>query len=417
MRVAIEDDVLVVGGGIAGMTAALAAAEAGVDVRLASKKQSTLRQATGLADVLGYANGALVSNPFEAVESLPAEHPYSIVGTSAIRAGLSRFDAVTGDAYRGAHTDRNALVPTHGGTVKPTARYPESVAAGLASDERGMLLVGLEGLVDFDAPSAAAHLRAAGVPYDTRGVTVPFPLEFEADATTTRYARALEADESNVRETVIDRIADAHEDAPRIGLPAVLGIEEHRDLLGTLREALDAAVFEVPTGPPSLPGIRLEGRYEAALREAGVEIVRNEVVDYAADGDRIASVTLDRDGQRVPLVASSYVLATGGLVGTGLAADRETVREPVFDCHVPAPEDRSDWSVSERHGDQPYARFGVSVDQQLRPLTGAGDPEFTNLRAVGSVLGGYDFAAACSGTGISLATGELAGRLAGEEAA
>ncbi|MUV61177.1 FAD-binding protein, partial [Halobacterium sp. CBA1126] len=52
---AIDSEVLVVGGGLAGLTSALAAARAGADTRLVSYKQSTLRHASGLVDVLGYA--------------------------------------------------------------------------------------------------------------------------------------------------------------------------------------------------------------------------------------------------------------------------------------------------------------------------------------------------------------------------
>ncbi|TKX76713.1 FAD-dependent oxidoreductase, partial [Halorubrum sp. SD626R] len=45
---AIDSDVLVVGGGLAAVAAAVAAAREGADVRLVSHKSSTLRQASGL---------------------------------------------------------------------------------------------------------------------------------------------------------------------------------------------------------------------------------------------------------------------------------------------------------------------------------------------------------------------------------
>ncbi|MEF8831291.1 MAG: FAD-binding protein, partial [Halobacteriales archaeon] len=151
----IESDVLVVGGGLAGRMAALASARAGATVRLVSHKQSTLRQASGLVDVLGRVDGDTVADPFGALDSLPPDHPYRTVGAAGIREGLAAFEAAVGDAYRGGHTDRNALVPTSGGTVKPTARYPASVAAGLASDDRDVLLVGFESVIDFDAPLSA----------------------------------------------------------------------------------------------------------------------------------------------------------------------------------------------------------------------------------------------------------------------
>jgi glycerol-3-phosphate dehydrogenase subunit B len=58
----------------------------------------------------------------------------------------------------------------------------------------------------------------------------------------------------------------------------------------------------------------------------------------------------------------------------------------------------------------------VRTDDTLRPLDASGSVEFENLRAAGSVLGGYDFAAEKSGSGVSIATGHAAGRAAVEGA-
>jgi glycerol-3-phosphate dehydrogenase subunit B len=422
--VAIEDDVLVVGGGLAGCAAALTAAERGARVRLVSHKQSTLRNASGLVDVLGYVGerGPLV-DPFEGLGALPEDHPYATVGEAGVREGLALFDEAVGDTYVGGHTDRNALVPTHGGTVKPTARYPRSSAAGLASRDGDVLLVGFEALPDFDAPLAADHLAAAGVPFETRGVTVSFPGDLEADAKVTRYAKVLEEDgpaagadgDGGVRAALAERVKPHLAGAERVGFPAVLGDTEDAAVRATLEDHLGAAVFEVPMGPPSLPGLRLEDRLYDALREAGVRIsTGNPVVGYEAESGRIERVMVERTHQRVPYTAGQYVLATGGQVGGGIDSDRESVREPVFDCHVEHPADRYDWSEPAAFGEHAFARFGVSTDEGLRPLDAAGEVAFENLRAAGAVLGGADFAAEKSGSGISLATGTVAGRRAGE---
>jgi glycerol-3-phosphate dehydrogenase subunit B len=422
---AIRNEVLVVGGGLAGLTAAVAATRAGANVRLVSAKQSTLRNASGLVDVLGYTpDGAgPVVDPFDALEDLPETHPYSTVGADAVRDGLALFDDVTGERYRGGHTARNALVPTHGGTVKPTARYPESAAAGLASDDRDALLVGFERLVDFDAPLAADHLAAAGVPFDVRGVTVQFPVELDPDATVTRFADLLDRDPglddrssaTSVRTALAEAVEPHLAGAERVGFPAVLGEDRVPAVRAELAEGLDAAVFEVPMGPPSLPGIRLEELFFDALESTGAHVtVGNPVVDYEAADGRIEAVYVDKHGRRTPYHAEEVVLATGGLVGRGVDSDREGVREPVFGCHAPAPGDRYEWFDGAAFGDHPFARFGVQVDDGLRPQADAGGPEFENLRAAGSVLGGYDFAAEKSGSGVSLATGVVAGERAAE---
>ena len=427
---AIESDVLVVGGGLAGLTSALSAARAGADVRLVSYKQSTLRNASGLVDLLGYTpdgDGPLI-DPYGAIPGLPAEHPYRTVGVETVREAMALFDEVVPE-YRGGHTDKNALLPTHGGTIKPTARYPAGASAGLASDTRDALLVGFESMVDFDAEHAAAHLRAAGVPFDVRGVTIRFPGDLRADAKVTRYAKLLDTNaevpvrgrDRPIRDALAERVNVELDGERRVGFPAVLGDDEAAAVRAALSERVHADVFEVPMGPPSLPGLRLEDALFAALDEAGAGIeTGNPVVGFDADDDgegRVERVYVEKHGARIPYAADQYVLATGGLVGKGIGSDRERVYEPVFDCHVPHPEDRYDWFENEAFGDHPFARFGVRTDEALRPTASDGTVEFENLRAAGSVIGGYDFAAEKSGSGVSIATGYAAGRRAAEEAA
>jgi glycerol-3-phosphate dehydrogenase subunit B len=420
---AIESEVLVIGGGIAGLTSALAAAEAGADTRLVSYKQSTLRNASGLVDVLGYTpdGDGPITDPYAAIPELHADHPYRTVGVETVRTAMSLFDRVA-PSYRGGHTDRNALVPTHGGTVKPTARYPASSAAGLASDDRDVLLVGIESMTDFDAERAAAHLDAAGVPFDVRGVTIQFPGDLRADAKLTRYAKLLDTDgsvsvsgsERPARRGLAERVNPELDGEPRVGFPAILGDDKAEAVRTELSDRLGAAVFEVPMGPPSLPGLRLEDRLFEALDDAGVSIeTGNPVTDFDGD-DRIEQVYIEKNGAKIPNSADQYILATGGLVGKGIESDRDAVYEPVFDCRVAHPEDRYDWFETEVFGDHEFAGFGVGTDDQLRPVDGE-SVEFENLRAAGSVLGGYDFAAEKSGSGVSIATGYDAGTTAATE--
>ncbi|ELZ50955.1 anaerobic glycerol-3-phosphate dehydrogenase subunit B [Halorubrum distributum JCM 9100] len=456
---AITSDVLVVGGGLAAVTAAVSAAREGADVRLVSHKASTLRQASGLIDALGYVpatepakplrdgpptagreldpdewpdpEGPL-ADPFEGIDRLPESHPYRIVGGDALRDGLDLFDDLAGDAYRGGHTERNALVPTFGGAVKPTARYPAAAEAGLASDDRPMLVVGFRSLTEYDARAFAGRLEAAGVPFDVAGAEVEFAEAFRADAKITRLAKALDHDEAidgvPAREALAKAVSPHLHDVvdedggvdrvERVGFPAFLGDDRGDEVRAELADRLGADVFEIPMGPPSLPGLRLEDRLFDALDAEGVRFeTGNPVVgvDSASDG-RVEAVAVDRKGRTAPYGADAFVLATGGLVGKGLDSDREGAREPVFDLYVDQPDDRYEWFVDDAFGDQPYARFGVRPDERCRPTDADGAVQYENVFAAGGVVGGADAAREKSASGVSLATGIVAGRQAATEA-
>ena len=56
----------------------------------------------------------------------------------------------------------------------------------------------------------------------------------------------------------------------------------------------------------------------------------------------------------------------------------------------------------------------MSTNSALKPRDATGAVEYDNLHAAGSVIGGYNFAAEKAGSGVSLATGLVAGRRAVE---
>jgi len=166
-----------------------------------------------------------------------------------------------------------------------------------------------------------------------------------------------------------------------------------------------------PDGAAEPPGLRLEDRLYDALDDAGVRFeTGNPVVGIETEADgTIEAVAVDRKGRETPYGADAFVLATGGLVGKGLDSNREGVREPVFGLHVEQPADRYEWFVDDAFGDQPYARFGVRIDEDGRVLDADGESAYENVFAAGGVVGGADVAREKSASGVSLATGIVGG--------
>lgn len=453
------DDLVVIGGGLAGYVTALTAAleEPVASVRLLAPQADRFERETGLVDLLGYApdgDGPL-EDPFSALDTLPPSHPYSSVGVEDIRRALSLFEEVTG--YDGLESDANALVPTCNGNVKPTYMYPESVTPGLASKEGECLLVGLCQVADLHADYTADKLDSK-LPDDVESTTISLPVgsddEDEADAGVIAEKLAEKGDfpegddgDTNEREVddtdepdasdggdqhpvlaladaldenvefegrlparraVAGKIRNALDIEPRIGFPAVLGLEAAEDVRSDLESILQADPFEIPLGSPSLLGLRLERQLRSELDDAGVTVESGvSITDFDAEDGRVTSVSTPEETYE----AAAFALATGGLAAGGLEGTPEQIVEPLFGCHVSQPDQRDEWVAEEFLGDHPFARLGLAVDDQFRPLDDSDQPTFENLRAVGRLLGGGDFAAEQSTTGVAVVTGHRVGTL------
>jgi glycerol-3-phosphate dehydrogenase subunit B len=410
----MSDDVLVIGGGIEGYSAALSALDTdpSTSVRILSRDAGRFAAESGLIDLLGYEpdGSGPVENPLSAIDRLPDPHLYGRLGLDTIRAALSLFDDAAGERYVGRETETNALLPTAVGRIGPAVRYPRTMANGVLSGPQSMRLAGFRDIVDFDAELAADRLDEE-TPLDVTGRTMDAPL---SAGSVTEMARLL--DENGVvggspaRETFADAIAPTLDVQPRIGLPAVLGESETAAILASLEKQLCVSVFEVPLGPPSLPGRRLRSLFADAVESRGgaVESVAELGRAESSDG-RIEGVLADGEAYE----ADSYVLATGGVGSGGLLGEAGNLREPVFDCPVSMAGDRF---VDERFlGDHPAVRAGVEADDALRPVTSRGSPVAENLYAAGRVLESPSVVDGHAAGGFALATGYEAGRRACEQ--
>lgn len=424
-------EVAVLGGGLAGRMAALSAAQENASVVLLTNSESPLQNSTGLIDFLGYLPGrpGPLVDPFDSVDDLPRTHPYSIMGEGTIREAFQLFDKVTKEAFLGGHTDRNGLITTQMGSAKPAARYPLSFASGLLSKNDSTLYLGIEGLLGLDGDFIAAGLSTTSLPYAIRGANIDIFAGRLPDQPRLRLATALDRNESweehegTIREHLASTIRSVHQGESRIGLPAILGRRETGEIREELSERLGVNVFEYPTDPPSLPGVRLADILDKALAETGVERRDSStIVTYSVAGNTIDELSLSN--RAATINAAQYVLATGGLAEGGILERDGKLVERVFDLPIARSEALEGGVDPDPLAMQEFARAGLRTDSSLRPIAEdtAQDSEdadlssrFSNLRAAGSVLGGFDFVAEHSRSGIAITTGVSAGRAAAKE--
>ena len=86
----------------------------------------------------------------------------------------------------------------------------------------------------------------------------------------------------------------------------MVGIRDPHGAWSDLEHRLGRPVFEIPTLPPSVPGMRVYEILRSALRRAGGRLVLGaEVVSCERDGSRVtgASVLDEESGQVVTILA------------------------------------------------------------------------------------------------------------------
>ena len=413
-------DVIVVGTGLAGLTAAVRIAESGARVLVVAKGIGATHLSAGTIDVLGYAPER-IERPGEALGALLAAqpgHPYAHVGVEGVEAALDWLQARVADgplapyAYTGG-LDENLLLPTAVGVPRPSALVPETMAAGDLRDGAPVCVVGFRALKDFHPALLADGLERSDAGVTARAVELDLVPEGRADVNALGFARAF--DDPAFRGQVVAQVAARGLGAEeRVAFPAVLGIADPHGAWVALEHGLGRRVFEVPTLPPSVPGMRLFATLRDALRRAGGGMLLNNIVVGAEhDGARVRALRI-RVGLREELRGADWVvLATGGFASGGLELDsRWAARETALGLPltgVPAAgEERFRSGYFDEH---PLARAGVAVDHELRPLDAGGERVLENVLVAGATLAGAEPWKEKSGDGLSLSTGHRAAEL------
>lgn len=340
---ATESDVLVIGGGIAGCAAAIAAAAEGANVCIITGAPAAT---------------ALFSGAWRGPLPDGLRAPLAAAGYT-----LERVD--------------HALPHPAGHRLTCDAAPPSHAAA----DPAGALVIGIAGLAGFHAASLARMWQAsASATLELDGTPAagwaPLSLARRIEAEPDSLARALKAAAGAAR-------------ANRVVLPAVLGTAPGDAVRSRVAELADLAIGEALGVAPSLPGWRLHAALHAALRAAGVTVLAQRAVASTAEQRHVRAVTLD-SGDVVR--ARAVVLATGKYAAGGIAANgafRETVLDcPVWLDHLGETFEEADALILTdpmRGEEQPLLDAGVHADTRGRPVDRGGDVVYENVFAAGTV--------------------------------
>ena len=328
-------DVVIVGAGLSGLVAA------GVT---AHRKLKVALVATG--------PGSFVTGPgwLKAQEILRASAAPALGEAIAYFCELARL---AGCPYAGdiltARSLPSVLGDFHSVALAPLTLWNTEPRDGISTE-----IVGIRGLSGFDENFMAerlteqARLIGSNCAYAARQIS--FSRDMGVPVTALRIAECFDRDPA-FRAELIHALREAASGFARILVPGILGLESSAEQIAEFERELGCVVCEIPTLPPSIPGLRIYHRLERYLHKIGVELYRGfpveqvEIHDGVCVGMRVAS-----PGHSLRLHCDSVVVAIGRSSASPLGGE--------------------------------YAGY----DQQMRPLNSTGSVMARNVFMAGSNL-------------------------------
>jgi glycerol-3-phosphate dehydrogenase len=406
-------EVLIVGGGLSGLVSALVLSANRKKTRIITKGWGSLYWGSGCIDLLGcspFDDVKVVSSPLKTIEELVTrfpDHPYAYVGLDTIHEALEFLKRVSREMdypLEGTIHD-NWLIPTAIGSIHPACLVPVTMTAGNVNDHDPMLIIGIEGFLDFFPGLVSSNLNSQGILSNHKTIRLA-SLEKHRLINGIMLARLFESED--FRDEVVRAIKPIIGRAGRIGLPAVLGVNSAAKVHEDIQEKLGCPIFEIPGIPPSIPGIRLHNHIADQISIHGGKIYDGmDVIHFEADQDELTKLYSEAASRVKPHGSKIFVLATGGILGGGLILHQNgDMRDTALKLPIRHNLERNQWFSGEFISDagHPIFRAGIHINHEFKPIDETGQVYFNNLYAVGNLLGNADPVREISSGGIALAT-------------
>lgn len=403
-------ELAIIGSGIAGFASSVFAINRNIATAQVGNT-GAVAYTTGYFDLLGAVKGINipVADPWKELKVLiqnEPSHPLARVKHDDIKEGFHQFTAFLSECGIGYTSPgaRNITALTPAGTLKQTLCVPKTMEAGPKAFARKepCIIFDFEGLKGFSAQQVAANLKEQWPGLDAR--RIPFPGMKIGEIYPEVMARSLEV--PSTRSELAKTLKKEAGDIRVIGLPAVLGMHNPDQVRADLERISGLTIFEIPTMPPSVPGIRLREMLEQVFPQKGVSLIPQQKVrslDFNRD-----NITLHLSDNYGPIAIHSQtvILATGRFLSGGLEAQMTGIVESLIGLPVTQPEHRADWYQDDYMGGNGHLihRAGIEVDELFRPLGTNNKPFDERLFAAGILLAHQDWIKGRSGAGIAIST-------------
>ncbi len=388
-------DIAVVGSGMSGLMASIYLAERGVNTVVISRGDPICSISSGCIDIAG--TGA---DTLDAIENFPKEHPYHKVGKQEITSSIQYFkDLMAGHGFEyTGNIEKNRTILTPIGKNRITSLVPFPMEHAYISEGEVFHIISFKDIKDFFPSYLTGNFPDTGVSI------------FDAGTYTT-LGIAAKMDNEEFLSSFISWVGSQNIKQNKIGIPAILGITKTVEILKKLEKETGKIFFEIPTLPPSIPGLRLYRNLKEIAGKKGVSFYGSaEITDFKTEGNRITSLTIKKPGRPDYVDADAFILATGSFVSGGLFSDKNNFIETVFTIPVHSPAGEELFNEDFFKLGHPIEKSGILVNDNFKPE----NAEYENLFAAGSILAYSETMKYGCGHGMAISTGVAAAKSAKE---
>ena len=345
---------IIVGGGLAGLTAGLALQKKGVSCAIISSGENALHFSSGTFS--GDCPEEIVPLFEEAHITLkgdPSKDSWRLTPSGSMQKVRLAFEDVT-------------LYPS------------QKISAS------NVLIATPEGFIDFPTSFIADGLSQQGISCKVKSFSLPCLKTLRESPSEMRSVGIAKKLDGCIEE-VAERLRGLLDGEDLLILPQVFGLASPEPVRA-LRAALPVEIAFLGTMPPSVPGIRVQLQLKKAFERAGGTFLMGDTAVSAEIADGTVRLIRTKNLDSHILTADNYILASGTFFSKGLASSMEKISEPLFGLDIDCPSERTEWYSEDFFAPQPYMAAGVVTDKDLHPLKD-GAP-ISNLYAVGSILAG-----------------------------
>ena len=413
-------DVAIIGGGLAGLTCGIALQQRGKRCVIINNGQAAIDFASGSLDLLSrMPDGSVVENINENLTALrtalPA-HPYSLLGAEKVIAKAQDFERLANALNLDliGSSEKNHWRVTGLGSLRGAWLSPNSVPTVQGNEtfpHKRIAVLGIEGYHDFQPQLLAANLvlnpQFAHCEVTSGFLNIPQLDELRQNAREFRSVNIAQLLEHKLAfNDLVSEIIESAQGANAVLLPACFGLE-NQEFMNALRDATKLALFELPTLPPSLLGMRqriqLRRKFESL---GGLMINGDSALNAHFEGDRVHCIKT-RLLEDEEIIADNFVLAAGSFFSKGLVSEFDKIYEPVFESDIIGVEgfndkDRFSWTNHRFANPQPYQSAGVAINEHCQVQKGG--QFLANLYATGNVISGFNALELGCGSGVAVVT-------------